>query len=180
MRNGSVIHLNINPGKMTALVQGSSLYTIKVEVNSLPSKQWQQILKLCSGEMDSMIELLQGKISSGVMKTITNKENGLFPQPKDISMHCSCPDWAVMCKHVAAVLYGVGAKLDKEPELLFKLRQVNHLDLITQASLKVSTKRRVKTPELKGQNLSKLFGIELKDRSPKKKGLKKKIVNLKR
>lgn len=161
VRNGSVIHLGIEQGKIEALVQGSSLYKVKIDIKSVGSKKWQQVLSDCSGQIDSVIELLQGKLSSGVMKTITDKQKGLFPQPKEISLGCSCPDWADMCKHVAAVLYGVGARLDEEPELLFKLRHVDHLELINKATLKVPTKRNTKAQVIEGQDLSNLFGIEI-------------------
>jgi uncharacterized Zn finger protein len=161
VRNGSVIHLSIDKGKIEALVQGSSLYKIKIEISSVESKRWQQILNNCSGQIDSVIELLQGKLSSGVMNTITNRQKGLFPQPKEISLDCSCPDWADMCKHVAAVLYGVGARLDEEPELLFKLRHVDHLDLINKATLRLPTKCNAKTQVIEDQDLSNLFGIEI-------------------
>ena len=160
-RNGSVIHLKIDTGKIEALVQGSSLYKIEIDVKRTDAKRWQAILDQCSGEIDSMIELLQGKLSSGVMKTITNKESGLFPKPADISLACSCPDWAGMCKHVAAVLYGVGARLDEEPELLFKLRHVNHLDLINSSTLKVAGKTTKSTQVVSDDELSDLFGIDL-------------------
>ena len=56
------------------------------------------------------------------MERVCLRDKGLFPSPKDIKLSCSCPDWADMCKHVAAVLYGVGARLDASPELLFTLR----------------------------------------------------------
>jgi uncharacterized Zn finger protein len=161
VRNGSVIHLDINKGKVEALVQGSSLYKIKIDIKCVDDKKWRQIIDQCSGEIESLVELLQGKLSSGVMKAITDKHNGLFPSPKEISLDCSCPDWAEMCKHVAAVLYGVGARLDQEPELLFKLRHVDHLDLINKASLKAPTKRGSNAKTVEGQDLSNLFGIEL-------------------
>ncbi len=161
VRNGSVLHLEIEKGRIEALVQGSSLYKVEVDIQCVNSKIWKSIVNSCSGEIDSVIELLQGKLSSSVMKTITNRNKGLFPQPKEISLSCSCPDWAEMCKHVAAVLYGVGARLDREPELIFKLRHVDHLDLIHKASLKVPKKQGGKTKVIKDQNLSDIFGIEI-------------------
>ncbi len=174
VRNGSVIHLSIDKGKIEALVQGSSLYKVKIDISSVESKKWQQILNDCSGQIDSVIELLQGKLSSGVMKTITDNKKGLFPQPKEISLGCSCPDWADMCKHVAAVLYGVGARLDEEPELLFKLRHADHLDLINKATLKVPNKRNAKTNVIADQDLSNLFGIEIDPGKALKNGATKK------
>jgi uncharacterized Zn finger protein len=161
VRNGSVVHLEIGDGKIEALVQGSSLYKIKVDIKAVDKKKWNAIVESCSGQIDSVVELLQGELSSGVMKTISDRKDGLFPQPKEIALNCSCPDWAVMCKHVAAVLYGVGARLDNEPELLFKLRCCNHLDLITQASMKTPAKHIGKALHIEGENLSDLFGIDV-------------------
>ena len=161
VRNGSVIHLDIDQGKVEALVQGSSLYKVKIDIKTLVPKKWRSILKDCSGQIDSMIELLQGKLSSGVMKIITDRRNGLFPLPKEISLNCSCPDWADMCKHVAAVLYGVGNRLDREPELLFKHRKVDHMELINKASLKTPAARSKKAKVIKDQDLSAMFGIDI-------------------
>lgn len=161
VRNGSVIHLAVDQGQVTARVQGSSLYKVKIDISAVDKKKWNQILDGCSGQIDSVVELLQGKLSSGVMAIITDKKQGLFPQPKEIKLDCSCPDWADMCKHVAAVLYGVGSRLDQEPELLFKLRHVDHLDLVSKASLKVPTKRSGKFRVIEGQDLSNLFGVDI-------------------
>lgn len=163
VRNGSVIHLDIDAGKVNAMVQGSSLYKVKIDIQSVGKNKWGSILNKCSGEIDSVIELLQGKLSSAVMKTITDKQNGLFPLPKEISLNCSCPDWAKMCKHVAAVLYGVGSRLDHEPHLLFKLRKVDHLELINNATLKRPSDRSSKSKVIENQNLSELFGIVIAD-----------------
>ncbi|PWU14657.1 MAG: hypothetical protein C5B49_12825 [Bdellovibrio sp.] len=161
VRNGSVVHLEIDKGSIEALVQGSSLYKVKIRVDCVDARKWRKITESCSGEIDSVIELLQGKLSSAVMKSITDRQDGLFPLPHEISLDCSCPDWAEMCKHVAAVLYGVGAKLDEQPDLLFKLRHVDHLDLITKASLKRPSQRSDDAKVIKDQDLSGLFGIEI-------------------
>ncbi len=177
-RNGSVIHLSIESGKIKALVQGSSLYKVEIGISSVKKTKWQLILKSCSGKIDSVIELLQGKLSSGVMKAITDQQEGLFPHPKEISLKCSCPDWADMCKHVAAVLYGVGARLDNGPELLFKLRQVDHLELINNAGFKAPSVSNVKV--IHGQNLSDLFGIDIiTDQDISKKITSKKVTKKK-
>jgi uncharacterized Zn finger protein len=164
VRNGSVIHLNVGKGKVEALVQGSSLYKVQIDIQSVNRNKWGSILNKCVGEIDSVVELLQGKLSSAVMKTITDKQNGLFPLPKEISLKCSCPDWAEMCKHVAAVLYGVGARLDHAPELLFKLRKVDHMELINHTTLKTPSARPSKSNVIENQNLSELFGIEIADK----------------
>jgi uncharacterized Zn finger protein/DNA-binding XRE family transcriptional regulator len=131
IRNGSVCHLEIAEGAVKAMVSGSELYNVNIEIKKLPDKKWASVKKRCAGQIGSLLELLQGKLSKSVMAVVTDRDQGLFPNPGEISLHCSCPDWAVMCKHVAAVLYGVGARLDEKPDLLFLLRGVDHEELIT-------------------------------------------------
>lgn len=133
VRNGSVIDLKITQGNVQAQVMGSSLYKIAVSVTAVSAKMWQSINADCAGSIDSLIELLQGRLSKAVMERICTLNTGLFPAPNDIQFKCSCPDWAAMCKHVAAVLYGVGARLDQQPELIFTLRGVDATDLVTRA-----------------------------------------------
>src|ERR1035437_3896150 len=118
VRNGSVVDLQIMAGRVTALVSGSALYEIDIKFHPCAPAQWNVIRSQCAGKIGSLIELLQGKLSAGVMQIITGADRGLFPKPKEIKLNCSCPDGAYMCKHVAAVLYGVGARLDDQPELL--------------------------------------------------------------
>jgi uncharacterized Zn finger protein len=130
-RNGSIADLKIKPGEITASVIGSSLYTVNIEITDMPNKKLEQLVKACSSNISSMVELLEGRLSSSVMETVTDKSIGLFPAPKEISLSCSCPDWATMCKHVAAVMYGVGNRLDRAPELLFTLRGVDAQELLT-------------------------------------------------
>ena len=130
VRNGSVCHLAIAKGSIEAKVSGSELYTVKVSIKTLPSKKWTSLKQRSAGQVGSLLELLQGKLSEHVMEVVTDRKEGLFPLPGEISFHCSCPDWASMCKHVAAVFYGIGARLDAKPELLFLLRGVNHEELI--------------------------------------------------
>ena len=130
VRNGSVCHLEIRPGVIEAHVSGSSLYTVTIRVKKLPGAAWKAIKEKCSGQIGSLLELLQGKFSDKVMAVVADRKTGLFPQPGEMELHCTCPDWASMCKHVAAVLYGVGSRLDTRPELLFLLRKVNADELI--------------------------------------------------
>ena len=130
VRNGSVCHLDIRPGRIEAIVSGSELYHIDIRIKELQAATWTSIKNTCSGHIGSMLELLQGKLSDQVMAIVTDRHHGLFPQPGEIALDCSCPDWAGMCKHVAAVLYGVGSRLDSQPELLFLLRDVDAQELI--------------------------------------------------
>ena len=125
VRNGSVVDLQIQPGKITARVTGSELYQIVIDITALPKAQWQALVQDCTGSIATLVELLQGKLSQAVMERMCKPQTGMFPAPRQIKMACSCPDWAGMCKHVAATLYGVGTRLDEEPQLLFTLRQVD-------------------------------------------------------
>jgi uncharacterized Zn finger protein len=133
LRNGSVIDLQVAAGTVTALVSGSDVYDVGVDVAVVTKARWRAICRDCTGAIDSVIELLQGRLSTSVMARICEPTTGLFPAAKEISFRCSCPDWAWMCKHVAAVLYGIGARLDERPELLFLLRSVDQQDLIAKA-----------------------------------------------
>lgn len=133
VRNGSVLHLDIRRGEIEALVSGSSLYKIKIGIKAVDKKRWDGLRRECAGSIGSLMELLSGKLSERVMGVMTSKTGGLFPAPSEIDLDCSCPDWAEMCKHVAAVLYGVGARLDEKPELLFLLRHVDHAELVSRS-----------------------------------------------
>lgn len=165
VRNGSVIDLKITEGEIQAQVMGSSLYKVAVKVTAVSVKQWRAIGTDCAGSIDSLVELLQGKLSTAVMQRICTPRTGLFPSPKEISFSCSCPDWASMCKHVAAVLYGVGARLDQNPELLFRLRRVDAKDLVNQAGagLPKSKKGPMAGKVLDHSMLADVFGIEMNE-----------------
>ena len=160
LRNGAVLDLDIRSGSIAAVVSGTSLYDVEIKIKPVAAAHWTGIKTQCSGQIGSLIELLEGRLSERVMQIITHREQGLFPKPAEIEMTCSCPDWATMCKHVAAVMYGVGARLDKAPELLFTLRKVGQEELIAQAAdLEVSRRSRRKT--LASEDLGGVFGIEL-------------------
>ena len=130
VRNGSVCHLAIHTGRIDAIVSGSELYDVTIRIDKLKAAVWKSVKSRCSGQIGSMLELLQGKLSRQVMSVVTDRERGLFPKPGEIRFDCTCPDWASMCKHVASVLYGVGSRLDDRPESLFLLRGVDTEELI--------------------------------------------------
>lgn len=169
VRNGSVVDLQISQGKVTARVSGSSLYKIEIKIKPLAASLWKSIQTECAGKIDSLIELLQGKLSSSVMQIVTQPERGLFPSPKEIELDCSCPDWADLCKHVAASLYGVGARLDRSPELLFLLRGVDPTDLIGKASAAETVRQSARAEgaaAMSEAEIADVFGIELADTPP--------------
>lgn len=164
LKQGAVIHLALTPARIDALVQGSELYTVTIDVVPLAKPRWEALVQACSGRIESAVALLQGKLSDAVMRIVTDRDTGLFPAPEEIVLHCSCPDHAIMCKHVAATLYGIGARLDDRPELLFVLRAVDAMDLIGSAMPTVGASRKRATGLARGE-LSEVFGIAI-DESP--------------
>jgi uncharacterized Zn finger protein len=167
VRNGSVCHLKIAPGKVEAIVSGSELYNLTVRIDPLPKPKWQKIRSRCVGKIGSLLGLLAGKLSEDVMSVVTDRREGLFPLPGEIHFRCDCPDWAVMCKHVAAVMYGVGNRLDARPELLFALRKVDQEQLIsTEGSVDAvveGTGSASGRRTLRADQLGDVFGIDLSD-----------------
>lgn len=162
VRNGAVIDLQVNTGSVQALVMGSQLYEVSIAIQALPEPRWKAVCADCSNSVASLIELLQGKLSKAVMERICAPATGLFPSPKELKFECSCPDWAGMCKHVAAVLYGVGARMDQQPDLLFKLRHVDALDLVAQASLAQPSANKTKSSKVMDtSDLGDVFGLDM-------------------
>ena len=177
VRNGSVVDLQISKGTINAYVSGSELYQVEISINPVNIPLWQSICTDCAGEIDSLVELLQGKLSKGVMARICAQKTGLFPKPSEIKFHCNCPDSAGMCKHLAAVLYGVGARFDHQPELLFRLRGVNEMDLITNVSKTLPLKTRAAAGNIMDTDeLGDIFGLDMAqgDDDPKKTAVKPK------
>ncbi len=158
LRNGSVAHLEIIPGRVHALVLGSEHYEITINIEPLPADTWNALKQNCSGKIGSLIELLQGKLSHEVMRHVTDLDSGLFPKPHEIHLSCDCPDYADLCKHLAAVLYGIGRRLDEQPELLFTLRDVDQSELLSSPIPQAtgSSRRRIAA-----NALGDVFGIDL-------------------
>lgn len=167
VRSGAVIHLAIAPGRVAAYVTGTALYRVEVDVVALPKAKWKAIQAECAGRIDSLVELLKGRLSDDVMAVVTRRGSGLFPSPAEIDLSCSCPDVASLCKHLAAVLYGVGARLDREPELLFRLRNVDHGELLAAAGTASPLAGGERSDSIEEASrlddaaLSEIFGIEL-------------------
>jgi uncharacterized Zn finger protein len=167
VRNGAVVDLQIARGEVTATVVGSDVYKVKIAIAPVKTARWKGICRDCAGTIDSLVELLQGHLAKAVMDRVCREGEGLFPAPREIKLSCSCPDWADMCKHVAAALYGVGARLDQMPELLFVLRGVDQNELIAGAgqdiSLPRTTHRSAKL--LDDTDVAALFGLEMAESS---------------
>ena len=165
VRSGCVVDLQVAVGTVSALVSGSDLYTVEIDISPIPKTRWSGVCQDCAGAIDSLVELLEGRFSKVTMERLCRQKIGLFPVPSEMKFDCSCPDSARMCKHIAAVLYGVGARLDENPELLFKLRDVDQQDLVTNASRRMTKPRTARV--LEGADLSELFEIEIAE--PKRK-----------
>jgi uncharacterized Zn finger protein len=165
VRNGSVLDLQIAKGEVAAMVAGSDLYKVKATITPVKATRWKGICRDCAGTVDSLVELLQGRLAKGVMDRVCREGDGLFPAPDEIKLSCSCPDWAEMCKHVAAVLYGVGARLDQSPQLLFVLRGVDENELLAGAGSNLSLAQAVssKATVLEETDMAALFGLEMAD-----------------
>ena len=183
VRNGSVVDLQIKPGTIEALVSGSNLYEVTLNIAPVGKQRWKSICEDCAGAIDSLVELLQGRFSKGVMERICRQNQGLFPTPAEIKLDCSCPDWAGMCKHVAAVLYGVGARFDEQPELLFRLREVDEKELIAGASKasQISKRAPASAKIFGGEDLADIFGLDMaqstsEQAAPKKKTPRKEKI----
>lgn len=165
VRNGSVVDLQIAKGEITAMVAGSELYKVKINIDSVKKASWKAICRDCAGSIDSLVELLQGRLAKSVMDRVCREGDGLFPSPNEIKLSCSCPDWADMCKHVAAVLYGVGARLDEQPEMLFVLRGVEERDLLASADagLPLAKTGSTSAKVLDSGDVAALFGLDMAD-----------------
>lgn len=170
VRHGAVLDLQISPGQVESLVQGtrSKPYTVIINIKGINKKIWQNIKSNCADKLDSLQELLAGNFPKALSEIFTAQGQGLFPSPEEIEFNCSCPDWAYMCKHVAATLYGIGARLDDSPNLFFKLRKVNMDDLIQQTIADQSYNLLKKAEKISDRmiaesDLSGMFGIDMED-----------------
>lgn len=167
VRNGSVLDLQIGPGTVRAAVAGSMLYDVELTLAPLSAPRWRKVVAASAGKIGSIVALLRGELPPAVLAVFTHRTDGLFPEPRELTMRCSCPDAAVMCKHVAATLYGVAVRLDEAPELFFTLRRVAHADLVTAAGTAAARGAKAKGGLVAGRKriadeaLAGIFGIEL-------------------
>lgn len=162
IRNGSVVDLVIDTGRVDARVAGSELYEVTIRMTPMANARWRRLVGRCTGKIGSVVALLRGELSADVMAVLADVKQGLFPEPREMKLACSCPDWADVCKHVAAVLYGVGIRLDEKPALFFTLRSVDEGELVRSAtSGAVRPRRGGAAKRIAAEKLSDVFGIEL-------------------
>lgn len=167
LRQGNVHHFSVEEGGIAALVGGSDLYDVLVQVEPLECADWKRIGEACAGRIPSLLDLLEGRLGDGVLRMVCDPETGLFPKSAEIRARCSCPDWADLCEHSAAVLYGFGLKLDSEPALLFRLRGVDPGELLQSGAAAVLDQAVFEDSPLEGEDLGALFGIEWTGEAPR-------------
>jgi len=167
LRNGSVLDLAVAEGRIEAYVAGSELYRVTIAIAPLAKTRWRRVVAGCTGRIGSLIGLLRGELSDDVLAVMTHAQHGLFPEPREMTLDCSCPDRAGLCKHLAAVLYGVGVRLDARPELFFALRRVDQAELLDSATAGAVSRGRPATGKrIADDRLSTVFGIELEAAAP--------------
>lgn len=167
VRSGAVIDLKITEGEITALVQGSGRYPYKVliDIKPLSKKKQKEIIKLAQNKIENIESLVEGEFPQDLANIFLNSETGLFPSPREIKINCNCPDWANLCKHATAVLYGIGAKLDEDPLMFFLLRSID-FNLFLKKTIEEKTQLmqkniKKKNPRLIPKDLAEdLFGFE--------------------
>ena len=166
VRNNTVLDLKVSKGKVEAKVQGSRSkpYDVKIRIDTLSSEKWEQVTALCNHRIGSLEQLVEGKFPKELVALFTERKYGMFPSPKEIHFECSCPDWASMCKHVAAVLYGIGARLDLNPMIFFELRGLDGQELVRksmerklESMLKNAGKKSKR--EIAYEDISNIFGL---------------------
>ena len=162
VKNGFVIDLRIAEGEVSSVVMGSSAYKVKVSIAPIGKKKWEKLAAGYGRRIDSLGALMEGHFPKELEAGLLDSE--LFPSPKEIKFSCSCPDWAYMCKHVAATLYAVGARFDQDPMLFFSLRGIDVTMLIKKSidekmkSMLANAKK--KSPRvIKDADIGELFGI---------------------
>lgn len=166
VRNGSVIDLQLSEGEVRALVSGTEIYEVTVRIRPLAAARWAAVRRACAGQIGTVVELLAGQLSSAVMEVLCDRQKGLFPDTRELTLSCSCPDGAWLCKHLAAVLYGVGARLDHAPELLFTLRGVDGAALAAAAGNAGALAGAPAGGAIRDEHLAEIFGIELESTPP--------------
>jgi uncharacterized Zn finger protein len=168
VRNGSVVDLLLTRGRIDAVVAGSTAYDVAITIAALPPRGWRAIKSDCATSIGSLVDLLSGRLADDVMRRLARPGDGMFPGPREVKLACSCPDGARLCKHLAAVLYAIGNRLDTRPELLFLLRGVDQTELVA-AATKESVSRAVRgdaAHALADDDLAGIFGIEIAGGEP--------------
>ena len=123
-RRGSVLELTVSPGEVEAVVQGSRVtpYQVTVRIRAFSTDEWDAVLDVVSAQIGRVAALLDGELPPEVVDDVRATGLDLLPGAGEVLTNCSCPDFAVPCKHSAAVCYLVADALDDDPFALLLLR----------------------------------------------------------
>ena len=125
LRAGAVVNLQLIGPQVEAHVWDHRLYPVSATFAPLDTEKWAAFRKDSAGEFDSLVALLQGKVSDTLLARIIDPQKGLFPERQALTYRCTCLDDAPLCEHIAAVLYGIGVCFDENAELFFSLRAIS-------------------------------------------------------
>jgi uncharacterized Zn finger protein len=132
-RRGQVISIDIQKGKVAALVQGSrsNPYKVSIGVKQISAAAWKKAVAAMASEAVFSARLLNGEMPNDIERAFTSVTLTLFPAGlKELETQCTCPDWSNPCKHIAAVYYLLGEEFDRDPFLLFRLRGMEREELL--------------------------------------------------
>lgn len=132
-RRGQVIEFELTQGKVAARVQGSrpQPYTVTIGVLPLTKPQWRAVQKRLASQAIFRAKLLAGEMPVQIEEVFAECGTPLFPRSAaDLDMHCSCPDWEVPCKHLAAVCYVLAESFDSDPFEMLAWRGMGRGELL--------------------------------------------------
>lgn len=147
-RQGAVLETNISNGRITARVRGTSTYKVEIIVPLFSESETDALIDGILAHPVVVSELLNRKLSPTVMKIAAEKKLSVFPSTwHDLEMRCSCPDWAVPCKHIAAVIYKVGQEIDNNPFLVFELHGVDIIGELKKRGVAIDAEKETEIPD---------------------------------
>ncbi len=172
-RAGKVLDLEIGKGLVTSSVAGTRIYDVRITIAPVAARAWTELKQRCQGKIGGLVELLTGALSDEVMSEVTNLDHGLFPAPREMKLSCTCPDFAGLCKHLAATLYAAGSRLDDQPALLFTLRGVDAQEMVATNTAEAishltapATVDDDRAAALAGMDFGDVFGIDTEIQPP--------------
>jgi uncharacterized Zn finger protein len=132
-RRGQVLGFQISCGYVTAKVQGSrpTPYQVRIQVTPLTTPQWRRVQQALAAQALFRAKLLAGEMPREIEQVFADCGTPLFPRSaRDLAMSCSCPDWEVPCKHLAAVCYVLAEAFDTDPFAILAWRGRSRDDLL--------------------------------------------------
>ncbi|GAB3942265.1 SWIM zinc finger family protein [Micromonospora vulcania] len=134
-RAGQVLRLDITPGLVSAVVQGSRAqpYQVSIKLTPFPPALWARVEKELAGQAFFSARLLAGDLPDELEELFAASGAPLFPAGVgELTQRCSCPDFAVPCKHLAATFYLLAEAFDADPFELLHWRGRSRAELLDQ------------------------------------------------